>query len=323
MLRYRHSKAEGVTVWSGQDVEQRLPAEQTRAEPAAQAEKVPPEWFQRAVRTPAEHLWTTCADGTRIAFRCWGAEGAPGALLVHGGGAHAGWWDHIAPLLGGGLHVAAVDLSGHGESERRPDYSLPQWAGEVAAVLVAARLGTRPILVGHSMGGGVALCAADHIGDDLGGVVVVDSPFRDLTAEQARERAARALRPVRPSPTRAEMVARFRPLPDAGTYPAWMLSWIAESSVVETPQGWVWNHDPRVRARPPLGFADVTRVGCRLAVLRAEHGMLTPRMCATLAERVGSPFPEVVLAGATHHVMLDQPLSLAAALSAILAVWSC
>ena len=54
--------------------------------------------------------------------------------MIHGGAAHAHWWDHIAPLLAEGREVIASDLSGHGDSDRRSDYSVEAWAEEALAV---------------------------------------------------------------------------------------------------------------------------------------------------------------------------------------------
>src|SRR3546814_9409102 len=70
--------------------------------------------------------------------------------------AHAHWWDFIAPQLTHHYHVAAIDLSGHGDSGHRDAYAMEQWAREV--LHVAGALGMdRPITVGHSMGGFVTL----------------------------------------------------------------------------------------------------------------------------------------------------------------------
>jgi alpha-beta hydrolase superfamily lysophospholipase len=57
-----------------------------------------PGWFRRALAQPPEH-WDVDVEGTRIHYRAWGDSGAPGLVLVHGGAAHSGWWDHVAPLL--------------------------------------------------------------------------------------------------------------------------------------------------------------------------------------------------------------------------------
>ena len=77
-----------------------------------------PQWFLDALATPPEHAETE-VDGVPIHYRRWGSTARPGLVLVHGGAAHSGWWDHIAPLLAGEYCVVALDLSGHGDSGRR------------------------------------------------------------------------------------------------------------------------------------------------------------------------------------------------------------
>src|SRR5258705_7067620 len=78
-------------------------------------------------------------EGAYIAFRGWnlGADALPGIILVHGFRAHARWWDHIAPSLSRRHRVAAIDLSGMGDSGRRSAYSRAQHGREILAVAAA------------------------------------------------------------------------------------------------------------------------------------------------------------------------------------------
>ena len=78
--------------------------------------EAPPAWFASAIATLPVHRSLT-VDGLKITYRVWGDPARPGLVLVHGGAAHAGWWDHIAPQLKS-HRVVAVDLSGHGDSDR-------------------------------------------------------------------------------------------------------------------------------------------------------------------------------------------------------------
>ena len=135
----------------------------TAAAPEAAA---PPAWFTAALAAPVR-VGRVTVDGTSIAYRAWGDNPGRGLVLVHGGAAHARWWDHIAPLLAAGHLVAAVDLSGHGDSGRRAAYSLDGWAEEVAAVAADAGITGQPVIIGHSMGGFVALRAAGMFGRQL------------------------------------------------------------------------------------------------------------------------------------------------------------
>jgi pimeloyl-ACP methyl ester carboxylesterase len=89
---------------------------------------------------------------------CTSSSGGPaarsGILLLHGGAAHAHWFDAVAAALADGRHVVALDQRGHGESAwaRPPAYATEDFASEIGAVL--DRLGWRSaVLVGHSMGG--------------------------------------------------------------------------------------------------------------------------------------------------------------------------
>src|SRR5262245_35724747 len=95
-----------------------------------------PQWFSGALAMrPTRH--DTDADGRRIHMRVWGDRESPPLVLVHGGGAHSGWWDHIAPFFATTHRVIAPDLSGHGDSETRAHYDLNVWAHEILAAAAA------------------------------------------------------------------------------------------------------------------------------------------------------------------------------------------
>lgn len=83
----------------------------------------------------------------------------PDLVLVHGLGSAASYWDNLRPLLSPHYRVTAVDLPGHGPGARplQPEEARPEaLAGAVAGEL--ARRGiARPHVVGHSLGGWVAL----------------------------------------------------------------------------------------------------------------------------------------------------------------------
>jgi pimeloyl-ACP methyl ester carboxylesterase len=78
-------------------------------------------------------------------------------LLIHGIVGCAAQWDQVMPLLAERYMVVAPDLLGHGQSDKpRGDYSLGAYAASVRDLLVA--LGhRRATVVGHSLGGGVAM----------------------------------------------------------------------------------------------------------------------------------------------------------------------
>src|SRR5215212_8401608 len=124
----------------------------------------------RALGTVPEHR-SVAVDGARIAYRAWGEQGRTGVVLVHGGAAHSGWWDHIGPQLSG-HRVIAPDMSGYGDSEHRPSYSKAMWARELAEVALAEDL-DRPVVVGHSKGGWVSIAAGVQHADVFSAVVAI------------------------------------------------------------------------------------------------------------------------------------------------------
>ncbi len=89
-------------------------------------------------------------DGTRIAFRETG-DGPP-LVLVHGITESHRAWDPVIPALAERWRVVAVDLRGHGESERRAPYDPVTMATDVQSVVTDLGL-EAPLMVGHSLGG--------------------------------------------------------------------------------------------------------------------------------------------------------------------------
>ena len=94
--------------------------------------------------------------GHRVVYRTAGS-GGPVILLIHGITGNARQWDPVIPLLAERYTVVAPDLLGHGESAKpRGDYSLGAYAAGVRDLLVV--LGhRRATVVGHSLGGGIAM----------------------------------------------------------------------------------------------------------------------------------------------------------------------
>lgn len=88
----------------------------------------------------------------------------PPLILVHGLGASAFSWRHTIPALATRFTTYAVDLLGFGESPAPPGFRCTM-AAQAAALrqFIEARRLVRPVVVGHSMGGGVALRLAEQV----------------------------------------------------------------------------------------------------------------------------------------------------------------
>lgn len=112
-------------------------------------------------------------DGTVLAYRGWGDRGSPVVLI--GGAAEPSWvWHAVGPLLArAGHRVLALDLPPFGYSQRRGPYTMARWLQLLQGFERRLRV-VRPVLVGHSLGAGVAAAAALARPRDAAGVVLLD-----------------------------------------------------------------------------------------------------------------------------------------------------
>jgi pimeloyl-ACP methyl ester carboxylesterase len=293
----------------------------------------PPDWFTAALAAPADDGSVEVA-GARISYRAWGPAGAPGVVLVHGTAAHARWWDHIGPFLqgsasgggaspDGGLRVAALSMSGHGDSDWRDRYGIGQWAAEVMAVAAAARIAGPPVIIGHSLGGGVAIHTAECYGGALAGIVVIDTTVYEGPPPPEMSTPEMGFGTGRTYPSREAILARFRLVPEQPVLP-YVREHIAAWSVADRGNGeWGWKFDQSLFAKmTPQAPPAPQPAGCRVAILRAQHGMMSPEMADRLRGRLGQPSTVVEIPAAGHHVLLDEPLSLVTALRTVLASWT-
>jgi len=281
-----------------------------------------PEWFREAVATPFEDGVVEVA-GCPIHYLKWGEPGRPGLVLVHGGAAHAHWWSFIAPQLTHDYQVVALDLSGHGDSGRREQYPREIWADEIMAVAEDAQLVGAPIVVGHSMGGFVCISAAAHYGDRLAGAVILDSPVRRPDPEAEEGARGRAFRNPKVYPHIETALQHYRVVPEPTCAEPYILDHIGRHSLRRVEGGWTWKFDPLVfrRFAPRAIHEILPEVRCRVALFRAEFGLVTPDIGDYMYELLDRNAPVVEIPSAYHHLLLDQPLALITGLRAILSDW--
>jgi pimeloyl-ACP methyl ester carboxylesterase len=283
-------------------------------------------WFRRALAVPCTDTWVDVA-GASIHALAWGDPGRRGLVFVHGGGAHAHWWTHVAATFASEYRVLAVDLSGHGDSDHRGDYDLEQWTDEVMAVARDGGIAGPPVVIGHSMGGFVTIATAGLHAEELSGVIVCDSPVTEVDAEIASYQLKEAFGRPRTYATVEDALARFRTVPRQEHYLDYVMDHVGRRSLRPVPGGWQWKFDRQVFAQfsgPGLravALPYLDQVTCRLALLRSEHGLVTQDIGQSMFDRLGRVTPVIELPEAGHHAMLDQPLILLTALRSLLADW--
>jgi pimeloyl-ACP methyl ester carboxylesterase len=99
----------------------------------------------------------------RVSYLTAGPDEGEAVVLLHGLASDATTWDRAIGLLAAqGLRVVAVDLIGHGWSDKPASgYLLPDFADSLAAFFAAARI-PQATVCGHSLGGAVAVHFAYH-----------------------------------------------------------------------------------------------------------------------------------------------------------------
>ncbi|HLK10529.1 MAG TPA: alpha/beta hydrolase [Candidatus Binatia bacterium] len=252
-----------------------------------------------------------------VAVRClvWGARTDPAALLVHGNGAHAHWWDALVPALVPGWRLVVPDLRGHGESgwPAEPAYGLEDFVEDLTAVADALAPGG-VALVGHSMGGRIALAAAARLPERVRGLAILDSRLDRVRPEEAARWRGRmaGVRHGRAYPSRAAAMAAFRFVPDEPAVPDAVRADLAFHAVVERAPGeWTFRFDRAVLSPAGDGAADLLAIAravrCPALVLAGEASEVMDagqraRVLAALPGARAQTFP-----GAHHFLLAGAP----------------
>ena len=268
-----------------------------------------PDWFWEAI--DVEPVTKTVeVDECDVSYRHYEAIGKPGMLLIHGMNAHSRWWDFIAPQLLDRYQVAAMDLTGMGDSDYRYEYSSDTYADEILAVLDDAKFGTDSIVVAHSFGGYMAVRAANKAPDRFKALVMVDSGIRhpdDPVPEQIWMSGARS----KIYPDKETALNRFRVQPPQSCDNEFLLQYIARNSLMPVDGGWTWKFDEDLLTsltdaeRKPEEFqALTTTLG---VIFGADSELFSRRTLEYMQELIPEPFLIKEIANAQHHLFLDQP----------------
>ncbi len=263
--------------------------------------------------------------GLSLAVRIHGPDDGLPVLALHGWLDNAATFDGLAPLLPG-CRIVALDLAGHGLSQRRAGapYHFIDYVADVAAV--AEVLGWQSFsLLGHSLGAGVSALLAGTWPDRVRRLVLLEGlgPLSDSDAS-APERLREALA--------AELLAMRRPGDRAGyPDPDVVARRLAEATQMQissahallrrglyeaSPGRWDWRADSRLRlpSRLRLNEAQVEAflraITCPTMLVRAVPGIVVA--ARYLEQRIGFiPHLQKVELPGGHHVHLDEPASVA------------
>jgi pimeloyl-ACP methyl ester carboxylesterase len=246
-------------------------------------------------------------NGTRLHYLEWGEAANPPLVLLHGGAAHAHWWDHIAPILAHNYRVIALDLRGHGDSAWTipAAYEIDDYVADVAALVDTLELAPMTLL-GHSLGGLITLAYAIAQPQLLRGLIVVDMRARLRTSRYMR------LLQAMPAPVyqdEQDLLRRFRLLPADTQASPQLLHAIAQHSVRPMMDKKLQlKSDRAALTRAPRDLeGQLSRLTCPTLFIRGQDSRyLSARALAELIQTCpdarGTEIPH-----AGHHVFLDNP----------------
>lgn len=261
-----------------------------------------------------------------IFYRAFGRPGKTPLVIMHGANYFDSFdWIDVAAKLAADREVVAFDMRGFGESgwSASKNYSVDALMGDMRALF--AHLGWRkPIVLGHSFSGRLAVSFASTYPDELTRLIVVDSAFgRDEpgargvnnpptifpTVEAAMERFGKLANPPRISKDRAR----------------------AEQALVKVAEGYRLKRDPDYSNAVPLGAATDVRprgelnVWEELAKVKVPmyflRGLKSDRFTPDVMARLNREFPAITWATADslHDVAFYAPAEVIASVRTFIA----
>jgi pimeloyl-ACP methyl ester carboxylesterase len=240
------------------------------------------------------------ADGVPIAYEVKG-QGPMTLVFVHGWSCDRNYWRKQIDAFTSDHRVVLLDLAGHGTSgKNRTDWSIANFANDVAAVVRAVNV-SNVVLIGHSLGGPVALEAGLLLPDRVRGVIGVEA-FYDAWADPGFAKMLNQLRPNFAAGTRAfvrkAMFLPTSPAPLADSIASAMAAAPPEIALPSLDSLLAWSRDRQDKAasalRAPAGLILVT--GGKAATARFQRA------------RGNQPSLGVdEIAGTGHFLMLEVP----------------
>ena len=251
----------------------------------------------------------------------WGEAGRPGLCFLHGGAAHAHWFDRVAGAFVDRFHVVALDQRGHGESEWPvpPAYATEDFVADLLGVFDALEW-DRVILAGHSMGGHNSMALSAWHPERVRALAVLDSRPAIPPERLGSLRARGQQRTRNPYPTRDAAAAAFRLVPRETIADPALLRHLGETGVTERDGGWFYRFDPdanRLR-RPADCWPLLSRIKAPTLYVKAA---LSPNLPPEHVDRLRALMPHATIAEiphAYHHVTLDTPTEVVELLASFL-----
>ena len=282
----------------------------SKQEPPPPAATAPPA-EQRGEPAEGAARIAIAPDGVHVQYRLYG-NGEPALVFIHGWSCDSNYWREQIPEFRKKYTLVTVDLAGHGGTDaNRNDWSIARFGQDVATALSAVP-NKRFILVGHSMGGPVAIEAARLLKDRVIGIIGVDT-FKSIGTQAPSKAQVDALL----KPFEADFIGQTRALVTdhlfvKGANPQ-LAQKIAYDMSLSPPRVGV----SAMRALLEYDFsAPLKDISVPIVAINSDLG---EPVNETRIRKVLPKFHSVTLAGDGHFLMMEDPRRFNPALEAEIA----
>ncbi|MCW1933992.1 alpha/beta fold hydrolase [Pararhodobacter zhoushanensis] len=263
-------------------------------------------------------IWTSKIvdlDGVKIRYLDNGGTG-PVVICLHGTSMTAHAWGHLGASLKDEARVIAVDMRGHGASDRPgTTYAIAEMASDITKL--AARLDLTGItLIGSSVGNQVAVSFAAANPDRIAGLILSDPSFFCSDSEIVKYLRSHHTR-QRTYKTREQAEAYAMALPQRKGLSLAMHHMAMEGDFRQEPDGqWSWAYDLLAITKVFLNLstdqsADIAAIKAPVLVLNADRSnVLSGTQAADLTAAFAKARLEVIT-DSNHTIWGDQPVVLA------------
>lgn len=266
----------------------------------------------------------------RYAVKKWGDDGGIPILGLHGWLDNGSTFDRLAPLLDN-VCLYSLDLPGHGYSGHRPKgikYHYLDYIADIIAVLDSLNL-RKVILMGHSLGGGLASIVAGTFPDRVDKLVLIEgigpmtrdpenSPQYLLKSIEQMKTSSNRMPPVYKSVD--EIIAARAKVGDVSLESVKIL---VKRGIIELEDGVTWRSDPRLRVVSPSYLTEeqvnafLKRITVPTLLITSENGLFSDEQrlqarCDQIENLKHEHIP------GNHHVHLDNPDAVAVLINSFL-----
>lgn len=264
---------------------------------------------------------TVSINGLTVHYRDWGDPQLPSLLILHGLGAHAHSWDHIAATLVNRYRVIVPNLRGHGRSSWTAEYTWELFLEDARSLMTAIEL-PHVALCGHSLGGRLGYMLASRHPELVTRLIIAEAAPLALPTD---DRSGPPPAPeIEHYPTVEDAVAEAyqrQPYADKET----LRHEVEHALVLGADRQWTWGMDPALQTAkwrgqlnpgPTLEWPAFDGICCPSLMVYGEHSIRFEDAAA-----VAQAIPNcqlVAIPDAAHDLPNENPSGFIKALQAFL-----